>query len=64
VSETSTERVTAAPDLSSHELYFNRELSWLGFNERVLELAEDESVPLLERAKFCAIVSSNLELFL
>jgi polyphosphate kinase len=63
VSETSTERVGAAPDLSSHELYFNRELSWLGFNERVLQLAEDESVPLLERAKFCAIVSSNLDEF-
>ena len=63
MSETSTERVSAAPDLSSHELYFNRELSWLGFNERVLELAEDENVPLLERAKFCAIVSSNLDEF-
>jgi len=63
VSETSTERVGAAPDLSSHELYFNRELSWLTFNERVLELAEDESVPLLERVKFCAIVSSNLDEF-
>jgi polyphosphate kinase len=64
VSETSTERVTpAAPDLSSQELYFNRELSWLQFNERVLELAEDESVPLLERVKFSAIVSSNLDEF-
>jgi len=63
VSETSTERVGAAPDLSSHELYFNRELSWLTFNERVLELAEDENVPLLERVKFCAIVSSNLDEF-
>jgi polyphosphate kinase len=63
VSETSTERVSAAPDLSSHELYFNRELSWLTFNERVLELAEDDSVPLLERVKFCAILSSNLDEF-
>jgi polyphosphate kinase len=63
VTETSTERISAAPDLSSHELYFNRELSWLTFNERVLELAEDESVPLLERVKFCAIVSSNLDEF-
>jgi polyphosphate kinase len=64
VSDTSTEReAPAARDLSSHELYFNRELSWLTFNERVLELAEDESVPLLERAKFCAIVSSNLDEF-
>jgi polyphosphate kinase len=63
MSETSTERATAAPDLSSHQLYFNRELSWLEFNSRVLELAEDESVQLLERAKFCAIVSSNLDEF-
>jgi polyphosphate kinase len=63
VSETSTERTAPAPDISAHELYFNRELSWLEFNARVLELAEDESVPLLERVKFCAIVSSNLDEF-
>jgi polyphosphate kinase len=60
----STERVTAAGvDLTATDLYFNRELSWLEFNRRVLELAEDESVPLLERAKFCAIVSNNLDEF-
>jgi polyphosphate kinase len=64
VTDTSTERTeVAAPDISSNELYFNRELSWLQFNARVLELAEDESVPLLERVKFCAIVSSNLDEF-
>jgi polyphosphate kinase len=63
VSETSTERTAPAPDISAHELYFNRELSWLEFNARVLELAEDENVPLLERVKFCAIVSSNLDEF-
>jgi polyphosphate kinase len=64
VTDTSTDRVAAAePDLSSSALYFNRELSWLEFNARVLELAEDDSVPLLERAKFCAIVSSNLDEF-
>jgi len=53
----------AAPPLDDPELYFNRELSWLEFNARVLELAEDESVPLLERLKFCAIYASNLDEF-
>ncbi|OLR91675.1 RNA degradosome polyphosphate kinase [Actinokineospora bangkokensis] len=43
--------------------YFNRELSWLDFNARVLALAEDESQPLLERAKFLAIFASNLDEF-
>ena len=41
----------------------NRELSWLDFNERVLALARETSVPLLERIKFCAIFSSNLDEF-
>jgi polyphosphate kinase len=43
--------------------YFNRELSWLDFNARVLALAEDPSQPLLERAKFLAIFASNLDEF-
>src|SRR5664279_3449112 len=44
-------------------LYLNRELSWLDFNDRVLQLAEDEQVPLLERVKFCAIYTTNLDEF-
>ena len=45
------------------ENYLNRELSWLDFNERVLEEAEDPTVPLLERVKFLAIVSNNWDEF-
>jgi len=43
--------------------YLNRELSWIDFNERVLALAEDERIPLLERAKFLAIFAQNLDEF-
>ena len=41
----------------------DRELSWLAFDQRVLELAEDERIPLLERVRFLAIFSSNLDEF-
>ncbi|NYF09798.1 polyphosphate kinase [Leifsonia sp. AK011] len=43
--------------------YLDRELSWLAFNQRVLELAEDDQLPLLERTNFLAIFSSNLDEF-
>ena len=52
-----------APNLKSPEFYLNRELSFLEFNQRVLEQAKDESLPLLERVKFLAISCSNLDEF-
>ena len=60
------EPASASPpdvDLRAPALYLNRELTWLEFNRRVLNEAEDERTPLLERVKFLAIVSSNLDEF-
>jgi polyphosphate kinase len=54
---------TPAWNLDSPDLYLNRELTWLAFNSRVLNEAEDERTPLLERLKFIAIVSANLDEF-
>lgn len=60
---TASARKTATTDLNDPSLYINRELSWLEFNHRVLEVALDPRQPLLERVKFLAIVSSNLDEF-
>ena len=53
----------AITDQLPEDRYLNRELSWLDFNARVLALAADNSLPLLERAKFLAIFASNLDEF-
>jgi len=63
VTEEQVDGDDGAPDLSSPALYISRELSWLAFNERVLELGEDENELLFERLKFLAIYTSNLDEF-
>ncbi len=55
--------LSASPDLRAPALYINRELSWLEFNQRVLDQATSEYHPLLERVKFLAITASNLDEF-
>ncbi len=57
------DRGAPPPELTDPSLYVNRELSWLDFNDRVLQLAEDDSLPLIERLKFLAIFVTNLDEF-
>jgi polyphosphate kinase len=63
VSETASVPEAVERDLHDPYLYINREISWLQFNDRVLAMAADPAVPLLERLKYLAIFSSNLDEF-
>ena len=59
----SSEQTAASSRFSAPENFINRELSWLEFNRRVLEEAQDPTQPLIERVKFLTIFSSNLDEF-
>jgi polyphosphate kinase len=63
VAETIPAQKSPMIEIEAPEWYLNRELTWLAFNQRVLHEAQDERTPLLERVKFLAIVSSNLDEF-
>lgn len=60
---TKEEKAPVAVDLDSPSLYTNREISWIEFDRKVLETAEDRKVPLLDRVKFLAIFFNNLDEF-
>jgi polyphosphate kinase len=62
-SPSTPEAAAMTPSLDDPRLFINRELSWLAFNERVLEESRSPIVPLLERLKFVAIVATNLDEF-
>ena len=63
MSETASPPDPVERDLYDPYLYINRETSWLQFNDRVLAMAADPEIPLLERLKYLAIFSSNLDEF-
>jgi polyphosphate kinase len=63
VESAKAQKRTQGPNLRDRALYTNRELSWLDFNDRVLQLAEGDRLPLVERLKFIAIFATNLDEF-
>jgi polyphosphate kinase len=63
ISPATPEAAATTPSLDETRLYLNRELSWLAFNERVIEEGRNPGVPIVERMKFVTIVASNLDEF-